>query len=610
MADGQKPTPKDDALGVSFDEVHEGDNEQKKELDPKIYEVANKHLAPSEVPGQENVFNVSRAFNEDAVEMGTIVSDKKHKRTPLMGSLKSAFDEWWGKTRSSLDRSLEVLEEKIEEKEPKEKPSDTDRSETIQKAKVGTVQPPKEDHHVLIEKTKTLEKDAARVSGVPFIIKDEAPKPATWNSTQKTEAQPKSPVPQKTPRFETPDLRKDMVAPIVGKRITKDIRSFQPPIPKPEKSSLKEPHQPSAPEKKEETKPDSFATKLPPIKPREKPELRTAPAFVSPKVTTHSTYIRSQKESPVVSQTPPEKKELVSRDEETTPIPKRDAPKDTPTLEEMRARLSSQNSFSAPKITPTTREVTPPEKETVMHFETPEPSVTEERRSMWRTLLWIVVSVVLLGLVVIGILYVITSSSPEATKERPAITQTTEEEKVVVPSFFSPDAQVPIVLQGSKSAFLSTLRDSVLSAQNGVTQFYPIRQTASGVQNVSTDELFAFLNTGLRQNAVRVLQNVSMIGSVTTLTNEPFIIIRSSDFDTLFAGMLAWEPRMYEDLKPLFGTNVLEQETFTDAVRSNNPIRILYNDQGGEVLLYAFVNRTTVIITTSTSALSEILSRF
>jgi hypothetical protein len=109
-----------------------------------------------------------------------------------------------------------------------------------------------------------------------------------------------------------------------------------------------------------------------------------------------------------------------------------------------------------------------------------------------------------------------------------------------------------------------------------------------------------------------------MVGSVTTQKNEPFLIVKADTFDSGFAGMLAWEPYLSEDLAPLFGTPVTASRTpgtpestpprFSDVLKDNRSIRILYGEEGEERLIYAFLNRTLIVITTSTEALSALIS--
>ncbi len=180
---------------------------------------------------------------------------------------------------------------------------------------------------------------------------------------------------------------------------------------------------------------------------------------------------------------------------------------------------------------------------------------------------------------------------------------------LTIPSFFNTESQTSVPLEGTPALFLTTLADSVTQS-TGVKQLYPIQKEVEGFSIATAPEVFAFLGTNLGQKTIRALDDTMMIGSITTTKNEPFIILRSYNFDTLFAGFLAWEPYMYEDLAPLFGTEPIADIRFKDAVRGNASTRILYNGAGNEVMLYSFINQNTVVITTSGEALAHIIEQF
>ena len=83
--------------------------------------------------------------------------------------------------------------------------------------------------------------------------------------------------------------------------------------------------------------------------------------------------------------------------------------------------------------------------------------------------------------------------------------------------------------------------------------------------------------------------------------------------------MLAWELHMNEDLSPLFG-EVLEKTTststplrepfvFEDSIIKNKEVRVLKDTKGTIRLLYSFIDRETLVITTNESTFSEVLTR-
>ena len=72
---------------------------------------------------------------------------------------------------------------------------------------------------------------------------------------------------------------------------------------------------------------------------------------------------------------------------------------------------------------------------------------------------------------------------------------------------------------------------------------------------------------------------------------------------------LNWDTKIITDFSPLFGTPPQTNIRFTDAVRNNSATRILYDSTKNEILLYSFINQNTVVITTSSEALTKIIEQ-
>lgn len=135
---------------------------------------------------------------------------------------------------------------------------------------------------------------------------------------------------------------------------------------------------------------------------------------------------------------------------------------------------------------------------------------------------------------------------------------------------------------------------------------------------------------------VRNLKPEYVFGYFAYQTNEPFIILKSENYDSVFAGMLEWEKNIYGDLgdlmfkdeinlnvkstttastttatstenKPIYGSEF--NTSFIDKVISNNDTRVLYRPNGKIAFFYTFFNKDTVIITTSEETLHELIYR-
>jgi hypothetical protein len=101
---------------------------------------------------------------------------------------------------------------------------------------------------------------------------------------------------------------------------------------------------------------------------------------------------------------------------------------------------------------------------------------------------------------------------------------------------------------------------------------------------------------------------------------QPFLLLKTKDFDTAFAGILGWERSLSGDLAPLFGVPVvssfdptartdtqLREAFFKDEIVSNKNARVLLDEKGKERIVYAFVDRNTLVITTTPAAFASLV---
>lgn len=86
-----------------------------------------------------------------------------------------------------------------------------------------------------------------------------------------------------------------------------------------------------------------------------------------------------------------------------------------------------------------------------------------------------------------------------------------------------------------------------------------------------------------------------------------FIVIRATDFDSAFGGLLSAEAALPEDLNILTKDNTEAlSDNFTDELIQNHDIRVLKKESGGDALVYGFVNRNIIIITSDRNTFSEV----
>jgi len=116
---------------------------------------------------------------------------------------------------------------------------------------------------------------------------------------------------------------------------------------------------------------------------------------------------------------------------------------------------------------------------------------------------------------------------------------------------------------------------------------------------------------------IQTLAGDYVVGIHVIDENVPFLVLTTQSYGHAFAGMLKWEQNIEENLIPFFSPNsgfvkpaIAEGENaFTDTVIENLDVRILRDEDGVIRLLYTFLNRKTVVITTNIRTLIELSSR-
>jgi len=101
-----------------------------------------------------------------------------------------------------------------------------------------------------------------------------------------------------------------------------------------------------------------------------------------------------------------------------------------------------------------------------------------------------------------------------------------------------------------------------------------------------------------------------MFGTYSFERSEPFIILKVRSYENIFALMLKWEKTMNNDLSVLLlSDNPPTDSVFQDQIIKNHDTRILYGQNRQIDILYSFLDKDTVIITSSVDTFEEILRR-
>lgn len=587
------PAPK----GNSTPDTHDGVafTVPEKSIDVRVTEHSS---GTSSSNHEKELFDVGRAFSGDTVQKGTIVSDRKRAHTGVGTMLASAWNEWWGNTRKSLETSIQKLESHPLMK-PKDEPTLSaphTRSSVIEEAHAHGVQAPRDDHAQVREKIRS----EGVTNAVPlptFAIKTAGSKTSpSWVSTRDpVSVTPKPAVPppldlrsgatQQPPSSNRTDTLSTPQIPLTRKETTLDLSRGTPSTPlsiSPEKRKVTPPTLEWSHMKEEKS---GDAEKRIPDIPK--------PAQVA------------VQEKPLPTPPPPHESVTVRGERPVVPTPITIATPLTPTKE-----LPKEKAVVFP--------ISSPEK-----ISTPAPTRSTLEEGMSNTpfnaqsIFLRIPKFILLGIVVIigstaGILVALTSNT--ATPDR-AVSESTEsstESPLTIlkatPLAFSTEPHTLLIS-------LATFRERGGESHEVVELIHPEREGEA----VTASEFMGVIGKSIPAQFGRSLTHAYGVGVLREGVDAPFIVLSSPAYERAFGGMLVWEKTMSADLSPFFGAPVTSSLTpgkelptanayFVDAIVGNGAVRILYDEFGNERIVYALVDDEYILITSTTEALASLIT--
>jgi hypothetical protein len=114
---------------------------------------------------------------------------------------------------------------------------------------------------------------------------------------------------------------------------------------------------------------------------------------------------------------------------------------------------------------------------------------------------------------------------------------------------------------------------------------------------------------------MRSFGDTYMAGVYSSTSNNPFIILSSSDYGQTFEGMLGWEQTMKYDLFNFFPTlsninNASSSPVWVDVTQNNKNMRALKDENNTTVLVYGFFDKNTVAITSNEKVFLNLLNKY
>ncbi|MDP3989461.1 MAG: hypothetical protein Q8P93_04470 [bacterium] len=131
---------------------------------------------------------------------------------------------------------------------------------------------------------------------------------------------------------------------------------------------------------------------------------------------------------------------------------------------------------------------------------------------------------------------------------------------------------------------------------------------------ISTPLFFGAINSSIPSDLLRNLVDTFMYGVFSFDGNRGFLIVQPTSLSIAFASMLEWEDNgLIRDLAPLLTPKQITQDDifapFQDGVISNQDVRIAYDPQGNEVLMYSLTSQNLLVVATDRVTFGEVMAR-
>ena len=243
----------------------------------------------------------------------------------------------------------------------------------------------------------------------------------------------------------------------------------------------------------------------------------------------------------------------------------------------------------------------------------------------------VIISLVLIG-VGLGGGYYLYLMSPLAVEAPTAVT----DQKIS--SIITPDNQKIVPINNIASDQLAKKLQSLLAnektSSQRITDFVLTKTFASTTIRVTGPEIVDVLGLQVSEAFKRSLTNNWMFGLAGNNTGKDgFIILTNNFFQNAYAGMLKWEPVMADDLSVALNyrekaitspmnasstassTPTIVKSLFTihgkffDREISNRDVREFFDDAGDLLVLYSFLDKNTLVITTSETTLKLLIDK-
>ncbi len=207
-----------------------------------------------------------------------------------------------------------------------------------------------------------------------------------------------------------------------------------------------------------------------------------------------------------------------------------------------------------------------------------------------------------------------------ATTTPSAITTASTPTPILAQALLTPQSEKRFALADETPAHIAAMisvdRTASL-AEGAIRNFYFTESPSSDPTGLpgpaaSSSRVLTFMGALAPDSIIPSLETPFMFGLIGEKGSvaASFIILKVSDPDIGRAAMLAWEPSLAQGFDNIFGTKIASvvpsTTKFIDLVIGGKDARVLGN-MPGAIVAYAFADNSTIVITSSPTALGKII---
>jgi hypothetical protein len=189
-------------------------------------------------------------------------------------------------------------------------------------------------------------------------------------------------------------------------------------------------------------------------------------------------------------------------------------------------------------------------------------------------------------------------------------------------------ADVPFTADATRDSIMQTLnntKSAVTLSLGLIGQLRPVLSTSTGQIPLTAQSFMSAFAPNMPPQLLRSLQPQFLLAVHSYDTNQPLLMLSVDSYEDGYAGMLAWEKTMGQDLLPLFAytpsphSNLAPvgapppqqviQTGFVDTIVDNHDARAITNSYGDISLVWLFVDNGTILITTNPNTVHEVVTR-